>query len=68
MDDDYGGIIAILFILAAIVLVLYFLVVIASVIAGIAGAAGFVWGGGTAVVNYGKSFKENIIDSNMGVA
>lgn len=37
---------------------------IASVLAVIAGAGGIAWGGGTAVVNYCKSFKENMIDSN----
>lgn len=41
---------------------------IASVLAGIAGAGGIAWGGGTAVVNYCKSFKENMIDSNRVAA
>lgn len=68
MDDDFGGVI-IFFIVAVIVLaVIYCIVMIASVLAGIAGVGGFAWGGGTAVVNYCKSFKENMIDSNRGAA
>lgn len=59
-DDDYGGIIF----LVIIVFVIYCIVMIASVLAVIAGAGGIAWGGGTAVVNYCKSFKENMIDSN----
>ena len=46
----------------------YFAAILASVIAGIAGAGGLAWGGGTAVVNYAKSFKENMIDSNRATA
>jgi len=37
---------------------------IASLLAMVAGGAGILWGGGTAVLNYGRSFKENMIDSN----
>ena len=37
---------------------------LASVLAAVAGAGGTLWGGGTAIVNYYKSFKENMIDSN----
>ena len=66
--DDWGGIIGIIFMLAAIIFVIYCIVVIASVLAVIAGGAGVLWGGGTAVVNYGKSFKENMIDSNISAA
>ena len=43
-------------------------VMIASVLAGIAGAGGLAWGGGTAIANYAKSFKENMIDSNKVTA
>lgn len=63
MDDDFEGIIGLIF-LVFIVFVIYCIVVIASVLAVIAGAGGIAWGGGTAVVNYCKSFKENMIDSN----
>lgn len=64
MDDDFDGIIGLVIILAIIALVIYCIVMIASVLAGIAGAGGIAWGGGTAVVNYCKSFKENMVDSN----
>lgn len=68
MDDDFGGIIGIVIVLAIIAFVIYCIVMIASVLAGIAGAGGIAWGGGTAIVNYGKSFKENMIDSNKVAA
>lgn len=64
MDDDFGGIIGIVIVLIIIVFVIYCIVMIASVLAGIAAAGGIAWGGGTAIANYGKSFKENMIDSN----
>ena len=64
MDDDFGGIIGFVLILALIAFVIYITVMIASVLAAVAGAGGTVWGGGTAIVNYYKSFKENMIDSN----
>ena len=64
MDDDLGGIIGLVIIIAVIGFIIYCIIVIMSVLAGIAGVGGIVWGGGTAVVNYYKSFKENMIDSN----
>lgn len=63
--DDWGGLIGVLLVIAVIVVVLYIFVMIASLLAMVAGGAGIVWGGGTAVLNYGKSFKENMIDSNF---
>lgn len=68
MDDDFDGIITLIIILAIIVFVIYCIVMIATVLAGIAGVGGIAWGGGTAVVNYCKSFKENMIDSNRVAA
>lgn len=68
MDDDFGAIIGLVFILAAIAFVVYCIVILASVIVTVAGAGGVLWGGGTAIVNYCKSFKENMIDSNKAVA
>lgn len=62
--DDWGGLIAVVLAIAAIIFVVYVIVMIASVLAAVAGGAGVLWGGGTAIVNYGKSFKENMIDSN----
>lgn len=66
--DDWGGLIAIALAIAAITFVVYVIVMIASVLAAVAGGAGILWGGGTAIVNYGKSFKENMIDSNAAAA
>ena len=66
--DDWGGIIAVVLAIAAIIFVVYVIVMIASVLAAVAGGAGVLWGGGTAIVNYGKSFKENMIDSNAAAA
>lgn len=66
--DDWGGIIVGILAIAAIIFVVYVIVMIASVLAAIAGGAGVLWGGGTAIVNYGKSFKENMIDSNAAAA
>ncbi len=66
--DDWGGLIAVLLAIAAIIFVVYVIVMIASVLAAVAGGAGVLWGGGTAIFNYGKSFKENMIDSNAVAA
>lgn len=68
MDDDYGGIIGIVLILAVIIFVIYCLIILLSVLAVFAGAGGTLWGGGTAIANYYKSFKENMIDSNRAIA
>lgn len=66
--DDSGGLIAVVLAIAAIIFVVYVIVMIAFVLAAFAGGAGVLWGGGTAIVNYGKSFKENMIDSNAAAA
>ena len=66
--DDWGGLIAVALAIAAIIFVVYVIVMIASVLAAVASGAGVLWGGGTAIVNYGKSFKENMIDSNAAAA
>lgn len=66
--DDWGGLIAVVLAIAASIFVVYVIVLIASVLAAVAGGAGVLWGGGTAIVNYGKSFKENMIDSNAAAA
>lgn len=62
--DDYGEIIWLVIKLIAIVLVIYCVVILAGILAAIAGTGGIIWGGGTAIINYGKSFKKNMIDSN----
>lgn len=66
--DDWGGLIAVVLAIMAIIFVVYVIVMIASVLAVIAGGAGVLWGGGTAIVNYCESFKENMIDSNAAAA
>lgn len=70
MDDGgcLGYIIGVIIAVAIIGFIIYLLAMVASVLAGIAGAGGLIWGGGTAVVNYAKSFKENMIDSNKATA
>lgn len=68
MDDFIGIIVGIALGIAAIAFIVYLLAMIASVLAGIAGVGGIAWGGGTAVLNYCKSFKENMVDSNKVVA
>ena len=68
MGDDLGGIVGVILVLAAIAFVIYCIVILASVFAAVAGAGGTIWGGKTAIVNYCKSFKENMIDSNKVVA
>ena len=72
MDEGGGGclgyLIAAVIVIAIIAVIVYAVIMIASVLAGIAGVGGLAWGGGTALVNYGKSFKENMIDSNRANA
>jgi len=68
MDEDFGGIIGLIIILAIIVFIIYCIVIIAGVLISLASASGALWGGVTAIINYGKSFKENMIDSNRVTA
>lgn len=69
MDDDgIGALIAIAIGIAIVLFIIYCIIIIAGIIAMVAGAGGVLWGGGTAVVNYGQSFKENMIDSNRATA
>lgn len=65
MDDDgIGALIGFVIIIAIIVFIIYCIMILASIIATVASTGGALWGGGTAIANYGKSFKENVIDSN----
>lgn len=71
MSDNSSGLgtlIGIALVIGAAILVIYIAVLLAGAIAAVAGAGGLLWGGGTALINYGKSFKENIIDSNRAAA
>ncbi len=65
MDDEIGTIIGLGIALVAIAFVIYCIVILAGILATVASAGGAIWGGGTAIVNYVKSFKENMIDSNI---
>lgn len=67
-DSGLGGLIVLLLAIAAIAFVVYCVVMLASAIVAVAGVGGLAWGGGTALLNYGKSFKENMIDSNRKAA
>jgi hypothetical protein len=64
MDDGIGCLISAVLIIALVIFVVYVITLIAVAAATIAAAAGSAWGGGWAILNYGKSFKENMIDSN----
>jgi hypothetical protein len=64
MDDGVGTILGAALVLGIIFLFVYVVTMIAAAVVGVAAAAGSLWGGGWAFINYGKSFKENIIDSN----
>lgn len=68
MDDEIGAFIALVIILVLIAFIVYCIVILAGILASVAGAGGAIWGGGTAIVNYVKSFKENMIDSNRATA
>ena len=69
-DDSgcLGYLIGIGIVLAIVGVIIYLAVMLAGVIAAVAGVAGLIWGGGTAVWNYGKSFKRHVIDSNRAPA
>lgn len=46
-------------------IVLYIVVMVVGAILSVVAFVGTVWGGGTALVNYFQSMKENIYDSNF---
>ena len=64
MSEGGGKIVAIAIIIGLIIFVLYIISLIATAVLGIAAAGGSIWGGGRAILNYSRSFKENMIDSN----
>jgi hypothetical protein len=68
MDEDLGGLIGIIILLGIVAVIIYCIVILAGILISVAGAGGVIWGGGTAIVNYGKSFKENMVDSNRVAA
>jgi hypothetical protein len=66
--DGEGYFIGLLLVIAAIALIIYLLIYLAGIIIAIASGLGILYGGGTAIVNYFRSFKEHIIDSNRNPA
>ena len=66
MEDILGYVfgigLAIVAIIVIIVAIVYVISLIAAILAGLAAAGGVAVG--TAVLNYGRSVKENLIDSN----
>jgi len=64
MDDFAGVIIGIIVVVAIVALIVYIIALIAMAIATVAAIGGSVWGGGWAILNYCRSIKENLIDSN----
>ena len=63
MGDEIGVIIGAFLVIAIIIAIIYITLLIISAVATIAAAGGALWGSGTAISNYGKSFKENMIGS-----
>jgi hypothetical protein len=68
MSEGGGKIVAIALIIGLILFILYIITLIATTVLTIAAAGGSIWGGGRAILNYGRSFKENMIDSNRAVS
>ena len=62
--DGEGELIGFVIVLGIIAFIIYVLVMAAAFIGGVAAAGGTIYGGGSAIANYAKSFKENVIDSN----
>lgn len=64
-----GGLIGIIIVIAIVVAIVAAIIALIAIswfiIVAVAGIAGTIWGGGTAIVNYIKSFKENMIDDNF---
>ena len=66
--DEGGTLFGIVISIGLIIFVIYVIAIMASIIATAAAAGGTVWGGGTAIYNYGRSFKKNMVDSNRAIA
>jgi len=66
-DDALWGFILGIAALALVLFILYVIVLVATAVATIAATGGFLWGGGWATLNYAKSIKQNLIDSNRAL-
>lgn len=64
MSEGGGKLVVLAIIICLILFVLYLITLIATAVLSIAAAGGSIWGGSRAILNYGRSFKENMIDSN----
>lgn len=65
MDDNLiSGLVAVIGVIILVAVIIYIIAIIASAVVAVAGAGGLLWGSGTALINYIKSFKENMIDAN----
>ena len=65
MDELIGWIAGIVLVIVAICFIIYILSLVASIIACVFPAiGGALWGGGTAIRNYARAFKDNMISSN----
>jgi hypothetical protein len=66
---DYSGdsacFVVLMFILAVLAFIVFVFVAIAVYVAIVAAIVGVLWGTGHALLNYIRSIKENIIDSNL---
>jgi hypothetical protein len=60
--------IILMIIIAIIAMIVFVIAAIFYIIVMIAAAIGTIWGGGRALINYFKSFKENVIDDNRVTA
>lgn len=63
-EELIGAVVGIFIFIGIVIAIIYIAVLIISAVATIAAGGGALWGSGTAITNYGKSFKENMIDSN----
>lgn len=64
MSNGEDALIGLVVYVAIIAFILYIIFLVISTVLTVTAAGGALWGGGTAVLNYGMSFKENMIDSN----
>jgi len=63
-EELIGAVVGIVLVIGIVIAIIYIMLLIISAVATIIAAAGALWGSGTAITNYGKSFKVNMIDSN----
>lgn len=62
--DDDGGLLGIAIVLAIILMVVYIVIAVAVAALIVGAVLGMFFGGKTAIGNYIRAFKKNMIDSN----